>query len=267
MLLAQLDPVTHDVQANVATACRLLDEHSDVNLAVFPELFLQAYALKGLEPVDLDVDVDSSDVLEPLCATTRRTRTALLIGVAEDMGGAMANSALCIDERGTVAARYRKVHLFGAEDRFFVAGDGYVVVTLAGVAVGPLICYDLEFPEPARAVSAAGAELLVTLSANMDPYAEEHALFLRSRALENNRPHVYVNCVGQQGRLRFCGGSAVADAGGRLLAALPSYRHAVRIVDVPVGSEDPVPGALPDYLTDRRPDLPVRVARSHQLRD
>ena len=129
----------------------------------------------------------------------------------------VANAALCIDENGAVAGCYRKVHLFGAEPRFFQAGDRYLVTRVAGVRVAPLICYDIEFPEPARAVVTAGAELLVTISANIDPYADDHALFLRGRALENRVPHVYVNLVGSESRLVFCGASGVADASGRLV--------------------------------------------------
>ena len=252
VLLAQLAPRTHDVAANVATACDLLARHPDADLAVFPELFVHAYALKGLVPLDLD---GHPGPLAPLLACAGAQGTAVVVGVAERQGGAMANTALCVDERGTVVGRYRKVHLFGAERRFFVAGDEYTVVRLAGVAVGVLNCYDIEFPEPARALAVAGAQLLVTVSANMDPYAEDHRLFLRVRALENGLPHVYVNCVGQEGRLRFCGGSAAADAAGRVVAALPAYRPAVEVVDVPLGTPDAV---IPEYLAERRTDVPVR---------
>jgi predicted amidohydrolase len=252
VLLAQLAPHTHNVEANVAAACELVDRHPDADLAVLPELFVHAYALKGLVPLDLDATV----ALGPLRAVARARRTAVVVGVAERMGEAMANTALCIDERGAVAGRYRKVHLYGAERRFFVAGDEYVVVPLAGMAVGPLVCYDLEFPEAPRALAAAGAELLVTLSANMDPFAEDHQLFMRVRALENGVPHVYVNCVGQEGRLRFCGGSGVTDASGRVLAALPAYRSEVRVVDVPLSL--PEGAAAPEYLSDRRPDVGAR---------
>lgn len=270
VLLAQLAPRTHDVAANVVTACRLLDEHPDADLAVFPELYVQAYALKGLAPLEAD-----GPPLEPLTAAAARHGTAVVAGVAERAPdhlvrrapaagtGAAANAALCIDESGAIVASYRKVHLFGAESRYFVAGEEYIVVPLAGTRVGPLVCYDLEFPEPARALAVAGAELLVTVSANMDPYAEDHALFLRVRALENGLPHVYVNCVGREGRLRFCGGSAVVDAGGRVLAQLPAYAPDVRVVDVPVGGpERPGSGpATPEYLADRRTGVAVRAVR------
>ena len=253
-LLAQLAPATHDLRTNLATACALLDEHPEADLAVFPELFLQSYALRGVTPIDLD----ASGPVAPLSEAARRHGTGILVGVAARADGGMSNAALCIDERGRVAACYRKVHLFGTESKFFEPGNEYVVVRVAGVDTGVLLCYDVEFPEAARSLAAAGAELLVTLSANMDPYAEDHALFVRVRALENGLPHVYVNCVGEEGRLRFCGRSSVADGAGRLLAELPAYQPEVRVVEVPLGlaAHD---GRIPDYLADRRPDVQVRV--------
>ena len=274
VLVAQLAPRTHDVEANVREACRLVDEHPEADLAVFGELYLQSYALRGIEPIDVhpaggpvggpvDGPVGGHAADGPLGALSdcaRHHGTALVVGAAilETAGAPrMANAALCIDEEGDLAATYRKVHLFGAERRLFSPGDEYVVVTLAGVAVGLLVCYDLDFPEAARTVAAAGAELLVTVSANMDPYASDHALYARARAVENRIPHVYVNAVGQEGRLRFCGGSTVADMAGRAVAELPGYEPAVRLVTVPLR---PDPGdPRPDYLAERRPEVRARV--------
>ena len=266
VLVAQLAPRTHDVEANVREACRLVSEHPDADLAVFAELYLQSYALKGIEPIDVHaadgpLDAHAADgPLDALSDCARRHGTALVVGAAiRETAGApgMANAALCIDEEGNLAAVYRKVHLFGAERRLFSPGDEYVVVTLAGVAVGLLICYDLDFPEAARTVAAAGAELLVTVSANMDPYASDHALYARARAVENRIPHVYVNAVGQEGRLRFCGGSTVADMTGRAVAALSGYQPAVRLVTVPLRPDPADP--RPDYLAERRVEVPARV--------
>lgn len=252
VLLVQSPPRTHDVKANVAAACRLLDHHPAAELAVFSELYVHAYALKGLEPVD----AAAGGPLSSLYEAARRNATAVVVGVAERDGSSMANTALCIDAQGEIAARYRKVHLFGAERHYFMAGAEYVVVTLAGVRVAPIICYDLDFPEAARAVAAGGAELLVTISANMDPYAVDHALYARVRALENRIPHVYVNAVGQEGRLRFCGGSIAADAAGTPVCALPDYLPGTELVEVPLQRHPDDP--RPDYLEERRTDVPVR---------
>jgi len=254
VLLAQLRPRAHDLAGNLAMAIEVIEDHPRVDLAVFPELFLNGYALRGLSATELDAP---SSPLRSLASCAGRNSTAVVVGVAESTEGGIANAALCIDENGAIAGCYRKVHLFGAEHRFFQAGDRYLVTRLAGVRVAPLICYDVEFPEPARAVVTAGAELLVTIAANMDPYADDHALCLRVRALENRVPHVYVNLVGTESRLVFCGGSGVADASGRMVASLAPYRPDIRVVDVAIGERPE-----PDYLAELRTGIPVAAANA-----
>jgi predicted amidohydrolase len=255
VLLAQLAPRTHDVDSNVDTACQLVDDHPDAELAVFGELYLQSYALKRIAPIEVH---SASGPIAALRDCARRNRTGMVVGAAIKDDSGIANAALCIDQTGEIAAIYRKVHLFGAETRYFTRGDEYVVVKIAGVALGVLICYDLDFPEAARAVAVAGAQLLVTASANMDPYAVDHALYARVRALENRLPHVYVNAVGQEGRLRFCGGSMAVDSDGSPIVELPAYEPSVRSVVVPLEHDPGDP--RPDYLEERRPDVSTRIA-------
>ncbi|MGO9559599.1 MAG: nitrilase-related carbon-nitrogen hydrolase [Acidimicrobiales bacterium] len=248
VLLAQLESRPDDLPGNVSSAVALLEENPTVSLAVFPEVFLSG-SLQGTNAITLS---DPASPVGPLRDAARHHETAVVIGVAEQTTHGVANTALCIDERGEIAGGYQKVHLFGNESRFFSIGDSYLVTMLAGVKVAPIICYDVEFPEPARAVATAGAELLVTIAANMDPYADDHALFLQVRALENRLPHVYVNRVGRESNFVFCGGSGVADPSGRLVASLDPYAPEVRVVEVAVGDHP-----RPDYLADLRTGIPV----------
>lgn len=243
----------HDVPANTEVVLRHLAEHPGVDLAVFPELFLTGYTLPGIAALALAPDD------EPLAAVRRAAAehsTAVVLGYAEKVpGGPPANSALAVDERGRVAGVYRKVHLFGGEPAFFSRGEAYPQVVLQGRRVGLLICYDVEFPEPARTVALAGAELLVTISANMAPFALEHDVFARARAMENHVPHVYVNRPGAESGFDFVGGSLAVRPDGVVLAALGGGTAAA-VVDVPVGL--PLdPDRFPDYLGDRRPDVPA----------
>ncbi len=84
--------------------------------------------------------------------------------------------------------------------------------------MGVMICFDLEFPEVARTLAAGGADMLVTVSANSPPFELDHDLFARTRALENGLPHVYVNRVGEEDGLGFCGGSLALDPDASVLA-------------------------------------------------
>ena len=249
-VLAQLAPRPHDVAANAATVVRLLREHPEADLACFPELFLQGYTLPGIDRLALDVD---DEPLARIRAAAAASSTAVVVGFAERLDGERlpADSALLVDRDGALAGVYRKVHLFGQEADHFTPGREYVVAGLAGLRVAPLICYDLEFPEPARAVALAGADLIVTVSANMAPYLAEHQLFAGARAVENRRPHVYVNRPGTESGWTFVGGSCLVTAAGDVPAALGDGEE-VAVVDVVLG-----PPPLPDYLADRRDGVPA----------
>ena len=89
---------------------------------------------------------------------------------------------------------------------------------LAGRRVGPLICFDVEFPELARALARAGADLLVTASANMEPFYSDHQIASQARALDNRLPHLYRNRCGVEARLVFVGGSRAIGSDGTIAA-------------------------------------------------
>ena len=165
-LLAQLAPAPRDVDANAARVVRALRERPEADLAVFPELFLGGYTIGRLDELALAPDAAP---LRAIAQAAAATRTAVVVGFAERLADGVANAVACFGGDGTLEGVYRKTHLFGAESRAFTPGDEQVVVPLAGALVAPLICFDIEFPEPARAVARAGAGLLVTASANMAP--------------------------------------------------------------------------------------------------
>ena len=252
VLLGQVEPVPGDVETNARTVADAVAARPHLDLAVFPELFLCGYA--PARAGELAVEADGPE-LAPVAEVAARAGAAVIVGFAERLdGGGVANAAACFDADGRLAAIYRKTHLFGAaEHEAFAAGDALCVTDIAGVQVAPLICFDVEFPEPARAVSLAGAELLVTIAANMEPFADDLAVAVRARALENRRPHVYVNRTGRESGLRFCGASAAVAADGRVVTAAGA-RPALLEVDVDVtgpASSDA------DYLSQIRSDLEV----------
>src|SRR2546423_49344 len=158
VLLAQLGSVLHEPHANAARAVAAVEAHPDVDLAVFPELFLSAYDLRSLDETAISSE---GDEIAAVARASASAGTAVVVGFAERLaGGAVANSAACIDRDGTLAGVYRKTQLFGGEREVFRPGEELRLVRLAGLLVAPLICFDVEFPEPVRALAVAGAELL-----------------------------------------------------------------------------------------------------------
>jgi (R)-amidase len=232
-LLAQLASVPGQTLANADRAVAALAAHPEVDIAVFPELFLCGYDLALVPQAALPPDCPEFRAIADAAAAAS---TAVVVGFAERTeDGRLFNSVACIDCDGWLAGVYRKARLFGAEPDVFQAGDTLEIVRLAGLDVGPLICFDIEFPEPARELAAAGAELLVTASANMAPFGPDHELATRARAVENRLPHLYANGVGAIGGLRLVGGSRSVDALGAVLAEAGSDEEALLVVPVAQG--------------------------------
>jgi len=141
--------------------------------------------------------------------------------------------------RGAASAAYRKIHLYDSfgyreSDRLTAGPWAPVVVDVGGFAVGLLTCYDLRFPELARALVDAGAEVIVVPAAWVAGRTEEeHALkvdhwrtLVRARAIENT---VYVVAVGQPAP-RYTGCSLAVDPTGAVLAEAGADPEVVEVV-------------------------------------
>jgi predicted amidohydrolase len=259
VVLAQLSPRLRQTKANIETMGRIVAEHQEADLVVFPELFLSGYTLSNID--ELAVQMDGPE-FKRVTDMARDSSTALIFGAPERVNGGIANSAFCVDEQGTIAAVYRKVQLYGGEEsEAFVAGDELLVVELCGLKMGLMICFDIEFPEVARALARAGAEMLVTVSANMEPFGSDHAVFLSARALENGLPHAYVNQVGPgEKNLTFVGGSTVVSPDGEIYAQAGSSEEEILSVRLLLPAKS---NLREDYLSQLRSPMPnVKVVPS-----
>jgi predicted amidohydrolase len=157
-------------------------------------------------------------LLARIAAETCRLGLWALVGYPERRRDGIHNVVGLFGPGAPPGPTYSKVHLFGRERRHFTRGDRYLLLRLPGLTVGVLVCFDLEFPEPARALARAGAELIAVATANMEPFREAQDVYVRSRALENQVFVALANRVGREGRTRFVGGSGVWDPAGRPLA-------------------------------------------------
>jgi predicted amidohydrolase len=254
-LLAQLAPAPGDLGANARAAAEVVARHPDADLAVFPELFLCGYDLARVRALAVSAD---GPALAPVRSAAAESATAVLVGLAEDRGAAIANSLVAIGADGAVAGVARKVQLFGDEADVFRAADELAMLELAGHRVGPMICFDVEFPEWARALARAGSEVLVTAASNMAPFHEDHLLASRARALDNRLPHLYVNRVGTEAGLRFVGGSRAVAPDGTVLADAGPDGERLLAVEVALdrGDDERV-----DYLAHLRYDVALAAAR------
>jgi predicted amidohydrolase len=250
--LAQLSPRLRETEANLETMRRIVGEHSEADLVIFPELFLSGYTLTHID--ELAIHLDGPE-LKSAADIARESSTALIFGAPERISGGVANSAFCVDEQGALVGVYRKVQLYrGEESDAFVAGDELIVVELCGLKMGIMICFDVEFPEVARALVRAGAELLVTISANMEPFGNDHAVFVSARALENGLPHAYVNQVGPgEKNLTFVGGSTLVSPDGEIYTQGGTSDDAILSVGLLLPAKS---NLREDYLRELRSPMP-----------
>lgn len=222
------------------------------DVLVLPELYLTGYVAgsAGAE----DAFEPDSPVLEAVADIARGHGIALTLGYGLRQGGQVYNMAGLWDGGGQLLASYAKTHLWGRVERTgFAAGTHLApTVALAGVRTGLLICYDVEFPEPCRALAGDGARLILAPTANMQPYTEVPTTLIRSRALENGIGVAYVNYVGGEGSLIYTGLSGIVGPDGQDLARAGATTEAMLIADLP----DPFPKTS-TQLRDRRPDLGV----------
>jgi predicted amidohydrolase len=196
--LCQL-PVSPDPVVNLSRVRAALDEaaHGGAALAVFPEATMVRFGSDlraAAEPLD-----------GPFCAglgaACAATGVAAVAGVFEPAAhGRVYNTAVAFSGAGSLAASYRKLHLFDAlgqrESDLVAPGSAPVIASLAGIPVGLEICYDIRFPELSRALAAGGAPLLTVSAAwQAGLFKEEHwVTLLRARAIENT---VWVAAAGQ----------------------------------------------------------------------
>ncbi|TPQ16000.1 carbon-nitrogen hydrolase family protein [Streptomyces sporangiiformans] len=244
---------------SVAANLKVLDVAAEraaaagAGLLVAPEMFLTGYAIGGDVPrLAESADGESADAVAEIAS---RHGLAVVYGYPERDAEQVFNSAQLIAADGTRLANYRKTHLFGCFERdHFTPGQLPVVqAELAGLRVGLMICYDVEFPENVRAHALAGTDLLVVPTAQMHPFQFVAESVVPVRAFENQMYVAYVNRVGSEGEFEFVGLSTLAGPDG------VSRARAGRGEELVFADADPVFLAASreanPYLEDRRPGL------------
>jgi len=189
---------------------------ADTDLLVFPETQLMGFPTE--ENINRIAEPLDGPSITAVQQAAQARNVAVVVGMAEVADdGHFYNTTVLVTPEG-VALTYRKTHLWASDCGVFTPGDRFATALFKGIRVGLLICFDIEFPEAARALGQLGAELIIVTNGNMDPYGPTHKTAITARAMENQAFAVMVNRVGDgDGGLVFAGGSAVVDPYGQLL--------------------------------------------------
>jgi predicted amidohydrolase len=190
------------------------------DLLVLPEAFARDFGEPG-SPLAAIAEPLDGPFVETAKAVNERTGAAVVAGMFEQSDDPdRPFNTLVLTQSGSLTT-YRKIHLYDAfgqrESDIVSAGETKpVVAEVDGLQLGLMTCYDLRFPELARALSAAGAEVLVLPAAwvaGPGKVAQWQTL-LRARAIENVS---WVIAAAQPGP-RYCGHSAVIAPTGDVVA-------------------------------------------------
>ena len=130
------------------------------------------------------------------------------------------NTSVLFAPDGSIAATYRKIHVFGygGEAELMTAGTELAVVETPLGPTGLATCYDLRFPEQFRALTRLGAQAFLVTSGWPTKRIDAWDVLVRSRAIENQAWVVACNQVGLQGTVQLGGHSAVIDPLGDVVS-------------------------------------------------
>jgi predicted amidohydrolase len=171
------------------------------------------------------------------------------------------NTSLLFRPDGTLAATYRKIHMYDVEipgrvsyheSRSVAPGAETVVAPAGDLQLGLSICYDLRFPELYRRLAVAGANVLVVPAAFMLHTGRDHwEVLLRARAIENQCFVLAAGQIGNHEPNRTCfGRSMVVDPWGTVLAQAPDV-VGVTVADLDLDRLATIRAELPS-LANRR---------------
>jgi N-carbamoylputrescine amidase len=246
-------------------------------LVVLPELHCGLYFCVTEETACFDqAETIPGPSTEVFGALARELGIVIVTSLFEKRApGLYHNTAVVLEKDGSIAGKYRKMHIPddpGYYEKFyFTPGDlGFTPIDTSVGRLGVLVCWDQWYPEAARLMAMAGAELLIYPTAiGYDPNdrADEQArqrdawiTIQRGHAVANGIPVVSVNRIGfeedpsgQTAGARFWGSSFAAGCQGELLISADHDREEVLLVEIDKARSEAVRRIWP-YLRDRRID-------------
>lgn len=270
---------SEDTATNLAVSIREIGRcaANGAQLVVLPELHTHRYFCQTEDPALFDLATPiPGPVTERLGAAARAHGVVLVASLFERRApGLYHNTAVVFEKDGTLLGTYRKMHIPDDpayyEKFYFTPGDkGFVPIDTSVGRLGVLVCWDQWYPEAARLMALAGAELLIYPTAigyeSTDTLAEQArqhdawALVQRGHAVANGLPVVAVNRTGHEpdpsghtGGIQFWGQSFVAGPQGELLYRAPADAAVSEVVPIDRARTEHVRRIWP-FLRDRRID-------------
>ena len=203
LALVQMESSMGEIERNVANACSRIDQAAaaGAECIVLPEFFSTGYfpVYRDYNYYDLASDEDGC-AISSVKAKAREHQVHVVATYFEQDGTDLYyNASLLIGPDGEVVGKYRKVQIpafRGIEKLFFRPGSKFPVFPINGWRVGIMLCYDTFFPESARCLALAGAELILVPFGASDTEKSVWREMMITRAFENGAYVAACNSVG-----------------------------------------------------------------------
>ncbi|NBD95606.1 MAG: acyltransferase [Gammaproteobacteria bacterium] len=267
-----------DAGENRETSAQGIAEAAELgaNLVVLPELHASEYFCKYQDPALFDLAEPIDGPTAQMLSRAAADQGVVVVGsIFEHRGPGLAhNTALVFERDGSRAGVYRKMHIPddpGYNEKFyFTPGDlGFEPIDTSVGRLGVLVCWDQWYPEAARLMALAGAEVLLYPTAiGLDPDDDESEqlrqldawrTIQRAHAVANGIPVAGCNRVGFEpdrsggdNEAEFWGHSLIAGPQGEILAEAGSEAE-VLFASLDIGRSEQVRRIWP-FLRDRRID-------------
>jgi N-carbamoylputrescine amidase len=263
----QMEPRVGGKSENVARSLEWIAKAAaaGAGLVVLPELCNSGYVFETREEAfALAEEVPNGPTVEAWMQAAAKHDLVIVAGITERDGDALYNGAAIVGPKGLIG-RYRKNHLWGAENLFFEPGNlGMPVFQIGAGRIACAICYDIWFPETFRLAALQGADLLC-VATNWVPMPEQPAhlpvmanILTMSGAHSNSMFVAAADRVGVERGQPFLGNSLIASHTGWPLAGPASFeREEMILADVNL-ADARRKRALNEFnqlLRDRRTDV------------
>ncbi len=270
---------TNSREENLAKTAQMIRQAAaaGAELIVLQELHGSTYFCQVESPALFDLaEAIPGPATELLGAVAAELRVVIVASLFERRAaGLYHNSAVVLEKDGTIAGIYRKMHIPddpGFYEKFyFTPGDlGFNPIITSVGTLGVLVCWDQWYPEAARMMALAGADLLIYPTAigwdNNDNEEEQQRQYdawltvQRGHAIANGLPLVAVNRVGFEpspeqpdAGIKFWGGSFAAGPQGEIVAQASHEKEEIVLADIDFARSETVRRIWP-FLRDRRID-------------
>ncbi len=220
------------------------------HLILFPELSSIGY-FNSREALDRLTEADDADFLRWVSELSRRHSLGICAGYAEHAEGRRFNTSVLTGRDGSILGKARKVHLWKSEKRRFAEGSDYPVFDTEFGKIAVLICYDLEFPEPARIAALKGAELILCPAAWSRPAENRWRIDLSAASLYNL---CYTAGANYSDSL-CCGASALCGPDASQIAAVREEGEGIVLAEIDYAAIKEQREKIPYFQDFRKEDV------------